>query len=130
MRLNYGTTWDGLPIDQFIETGEIMAGNTMWEIYKPLILKILGLPLTEAGVNLVVTRYINGATTGDIVATIPLTAASLNRFFKVNKNFSPLDCWSYRLRFAASTSATLRGMQLLAWAVKYDEGRSDILITK
>jgi hypothetical protein len=125
MRLEYGTTWDGEPIAQHIETGEILAINTIWDIIKMQLLKVVGLPLTgeTPPVNLIVTIYKDGAATGDVIATIPLSGA--NRYWKFNDKVAPGDCWSYRLRFATQTSNSLKGMQLLIWGEKYSIERPD-----
>lgn len=122
MRLEYGTTWDGAPIEQHIETGEILYTNTIWEILKLLELKIVALPLTETA-DLAVTIFKDGKTTGQVIATIPLTSS--DRFLKWNDKVNPGDCWSYRLRFATQTSNSLKGMQLLVWGCKFKDERKD-----
>jgi len=122
MRLENGTTWDGEPIEQHVETGEILSSGSIWEIIKMRLLKVVGLPLPSETANLTVTIYKDGKTTGEVLATIPL--ASTDRVFIYNDKVNPGDSWCFRLRFSTETSSSTKGMQLLAWGCKYSDERT------
>lgn len=122
MRLYHGTTYDGVDIEQYVETGEILPAGEIWDKCKMQLLKVLVKPLTEVR-NLVVTIYRDGDTTGKVIATIPLLGTT--RFLKLNFPVSQDAFWSCRIRFQASTSASLKGLQLLAWGFKYSIEQED-----
>ena len=116
MRLNNGTTYDGVAIEQFVESGEILPGD-LWNMGKFQRLKVLLKPITEDA-DLTVTLYKNGSSTGQVIATFPMKGTG-DYFLRYNKPLSPDAFWSCRVRFSASTSATKKGMQLLGWGIKH-----------
>lgn len=122
IRLEHGTTWQGYPIAQAVETGEIPASGNIWEICQLVMLKLIYQPIAE-NVTLTVTIFYDGAVTGETLATLSLQGFA--RLLRFNKNLSSKHFWTYRLRFSAETSATPRGMQLLTWSAKYKIERKD-----
>ena len=118
VRLEYGTTWDEEPIQQYIETGEIIPSGNILETHKIIKIKLLYLPITETTpVTLTVTLYRNGDTTGQVLTTLDLTGTA--SFLSLKKKLAHDAFSSCRLRFAAETSETKKGLQLLAWSYQY-----------
>lgn len=123
MRLEHGTTYDGDPITQHVETGEVIP-NGLWSIIKGQMFKIIGLTTTEPNVSLIVTMYKDGDDTGEVIATIPISATR-EKPFRYTTRINPGDCQSFRVRIATQTEASNKGMQLLAWGVKVSDERTD-----
>lgn len=125
MRLEHTTTYDGAPIAQHVETGEILGADNIWDIIKPQMLKLIALATDEPDVEITVTIYKDGSDTGQIVMRVPLTAAVADRIIRQTDRINPGDCASFRVRFATQTQASPKGMQLMAWAYKLSQERTD-----
>ena len=117
MRLEHGTTWDGAAIAQYVETGEILPA-TIWDLCKNTLFKLMYRPIAEDA-TLTVTLYRNGESdpNGQVLAQIALKGTG--RYLVYNKKLSADAFTGYRLRFSAATSATPRGLQMLAWGIKH-----------
>jgi len=123
MRLDHGTTYDGQPIAQHVETGEILPTDSIWVITKEQLLKIIGLTTPEPGVILTVTLYRDNATIGQTMAEIPVSDTTEKLFIWTGR-INPGDGNTLRVRMSTSTSASPKGVQLLAWGIKYSTERT------
>ena len=125
MRVDHGSTFDASPIPQHVETGEILAADSLWEIIKPQLMKLIALSTDEPDMEITVTIYKDGAATGDVIMRIPFSATAADQLIRHTDRINPGDCSSFRVRFATQTQASPKGMQLLAWGYKLSPERTE-----
>jgi len=90
---------------------------------KEQLLKIIGLTTPEPGVILTVTLYRDNATIGQTMAEIPVSDTTEKLFIWTGR-INPGDGNTLRVRMSTSTSASPKGVQLLAWGIKYSTERT------
>jgi len=149
MRLEYGNSWDGTPIEQVVETGDFWPTGNMWDLTRIINIKVAAKRIPEQHA-LTVQHY---ADTDDaqglsgiwqswsggqwvnwpggkwVSASLP----SINLYLTDSNNRIARDTirdnlfgWSHRFRFSVSTFETTKGLQPLGWGIIYrKENRYD-----
>ena len=129
MRIENGNTWAGDPqgethaIGQVVETGDFFpAENNPWYQTRLRRLKLAAEDIVE-DVDVYITHYADTAYSGTSLDVLALNGNS-NRLTRGTQNMNEL-AWSHRLKFAAETSNTEKGMRLPGWGAQYRIERED-----
>jgi hypothetical protein len=148
VRLENGTTWDGIEIEQEVETGDFWPSGNLWDLTRIKKIKFISDRLNEKNqVNIMhssdtedntdlpgvwmdesglFTDWSGGEWMGRVITSFDLfSTTSISRLIRNTENDNLLG-WTHRFRFSAKTDSTTKGMQPLAWGIVFHkEGRID-----
>ena len=149
MRLEYGTSWDGTPIEQVVETGDFWPTGNVWDLTRIVKIKLMAKRIPEEH-SITVQHYSDtddsqglsgiwqswsGGQWTDWEGGKWVSAAlpSINLYLDSSINRIARDTirdnlfgWAHRFRFSIQTFETTKGFQPLAWGIIYrKENRYD-----
>jgi hypothetical protein len=154
MRLENGTSWDGVGITQKVKTGDFWPSDNIWDETLLRHIKIIAKRIQESH-NLYVNYYGNTAQTSGVgvsfvdsddngcyfsdgdsstldtawagvpSSTLDLSVATgLQRLTYQNKTLSRQG-WAHAFEWEVTTSDTTKGFQPVAWGIRYYVVRKD-----
>ncbi|WP_028316693.1 LamG domain-containing protein [Desulfatibacillum aliphaticivorans] len=125
-RLEHGTTWDGEPIGQVIETGDFHPDKSMWNQTRVRHVKVVGMRTDEAVELLIRHARDSRAVYDDLGRPMDMSAGDGRLVRHGRKTGAEKQIgWTHRFRFEADTSDTNKGVRLLKWGIKYATERDD-----
>lgn len=125
LRLEHGTLWasGATAIDQEVTTADQVPSGDIWNYVGIRRLKLLCDAVSEDR-DVTISHYKNGESAATTPALSVVAADGANRYVRHTQGVN-LRGWSHRWKFAVSTSATAKGVPLLAWGYTYEVVRED-----
>ena len=151
VRLENGTTWDGVGINQRVQTGDFWPTKNIWDLTSIRRVKIAAERIAEAN-SLKVIHYADGDETaitnwtwensstwewqdssswiwdnGNYVMALDLSGTEPANRKRVVRTTGPIDklAWIHGLRFEITTIASQKGFQPVWWGVEFMKERRD-----
>lgn len=144
VRLEYGTTYDGVAILQELKTGDFWPSENIWHITRIRYLKLAAIAIAEDhNVEILVEIDTKPAASGTFiemgeftemgefielgptVATMSLQVLDGNRITRKTIRRNDLG-WCFSVGFKVYTSNTSKGFQPIGWGIEYEIERMDI----
>ena len=131
MRNENGTVWREYHAASFVdrylsfvvETGDFFpADKSPWHKTRLKRLKLVAEDITEDA-DIYITHYADTSYLGTSLSVLALNGSS-NRLTRGTQNMNDLG-WSHRLKFAAETDSTAKGMRPIGWGAQYIIERED-----
>lgn len=148
MRLENGTSWDGIGIVQRVKTGDFWPSTSIWDVTRIRRIKVLAKRIPETH-SLRVTYYKDTNTAdgsdfiwaqtddfkwtdtadwawinAEILSTQLQLSGGLNRIVRKNEPANFL-AWSHAFGFEVTTSDSTDGFSPIAWGIEYQVQRKD-----
>ena len=151
MRLEYGTSWSGVGINQRVQTGDFWPTKNIWDLTRIRRIKLVAKRISEAN-TLRVIHYADGdeiALTdwtwegssewnwqnsagwvwdaGNSVLSLELSGSDTSNRNRIVRTTQPVNilAWNHELRFEITTSNTEKGFQPVLWGIEFTRERRD-----
>ncbi|MBI9087446.1 MAG: LamG domain-containing protein [Desulfobacterales bacterium] len=125
-RLEHGSTWDGEPISQVIETGDFHPDKSMWSQTRIRHVKVVAIRTDEAVTLTIRHAKDTQADYKNLGKTMDLSQGTGRVVRHGQKTGMEGEIgWSHRFRFEGQTSNSNKGIRLLKWGMKYTTERDD-----
>jgi hypothetical protein len=151
MRLENGTSWDGVGINQKVQTGDFFPTKSIWDLTRIRRVKIVAQRISDAN-GLSVVHYADGDEsavsnwnwedttgiewqdgagwvwdTGNSITLLDISGGSTGNKSRVIRTTKPVNLlgWLHGFRFEMTSTDTEKGFQPLMWGVEYLRERRD-----
>ena len=151
MRLENGTSWDGVGINQRVQTGDFWPTKNLWDMTRIRRIKITAKRIAEAN-SLVVVHYGDGDEmaitnwdwqnnsvwewqnsgawvwdTGNSILSLDLSGSDTANRNRIVRTTQPVNllAWVHGIRFEMTTTNTQKGFQPISWGIEYLRERRD-----
>jgi len=123
MRLEHGTTWDGVGITQTVKTGRQALTGDVKDVTEIKDFKFVVKGVAEADVNVTVNHYKNDESTATKVREFSATGSGYLR--RVQPGGKLYLAWAHQVEFIVTTSDTEKGVALLGYRMDYEKLREE-----
>jgi hypothetical protein len=123
MRLEAGTSWDGVGITTTVKSGKQAFTGDVWDITEIKKFKVVMEGISETGVELTVNHYKNDETTQTEMGRF--SAVGTGHLRKVKACGRNFQAWAHQVELTAQTSASEKGVPLVGYNVQWEKLREE-----
>lgn len=123
-RLENGTTWDGVRIDQIIQTADILPSGSSWDITEITKIRMMFEKISAlTGVSVFYGQ--NGTSVFEKLLEFDPTKSDMRTFREVAKIGRKCEGWSHAFEFQAGTTAVEKGLRFLGYSFEFEVRKED-----